>query len=151
MSQLGGVHKGGGGGKRIVAKRKRNLGRQSDKEADTEHTPEQKLDGEDTQILAGRGREAGPNSLGGPVCPQLRTSALGLSPDPASPPRQASAQGTRWARAPWVEQGARRASSWASGEAAGSGALSPTAGSLALPSSEVPSTAAPASSWNGGY
>lgn len=89
------------------------------------------------------------------MCPQLHTSALGLSPDPASPPRQASAQGAFWGSGPWVEQGARwaspvvhLASSWASEEGAGP-VLSLTGGSLALLSSEVPFTTAPASSWNG--
>lgn len=108
------------------------------------------------QLWAGRGREEALNSLWWPGVPLLRTSALGLSPDPASPPRQAWAQGSLWANAPWVVPGARQASpavcsvsSLATEEVAGPGTHSPKTGSLAFPSPEAPSTAAPACSWNG--
>lgn len=84
------------------------------------------------------------------------TSDLSFSPESRSPPWQASILGFFWVSSPWVEQGTRPASPevhstscLAREGATGSGPSWPRVGSIALFSSEMLRTAAPASSCNG--
>lgn len=155
----GGTQSRGWGRRRMAAKMERNLEDKVTKSwPDTQHRPEPeqcRTSREESRLWAGSAGR-GPRLLEAAQRPQPRTSALGLSPGPVSPAWQASAQGSLWASAPWVEPGAGRASpavhsafSSAREEAAGPGTRSPEVGSLAFLSPGAPSSAAPASSWNG--